>query len=591
MKLYATILILALGPWCLPARAETAPVCPPLDVEVFKAFLKSIDDGKGPNPAALGGRSVSGVQHSLGIPHDLQRKDTRMLCLQCERNYGANAWDVIQVDHTGHGSNYCARTSAKMINHYYGGTITADRLTYWMLVEYPDSNKKDWPIEYQQWHHYNSGCEMDPWACGFSYNDWSKFSSGDVKPTIVQIRSWIDGGHPVQVIIPGHSLVIDGYEEGTNNIHLLDPWSYWDGNDSHDGTGWRSYYGAYLNINFYYVWPTRAQVPSPRNDEASVSADSDGDGIVDFDEINRFHTSAYSSDSDGDGVPDKKEIISYCFDAAGNNCINHRIGDVWTCKVKVTHDPCGYVYNPRATGVPFASLPAGWTCPNCGNAKSGFTQNIDPDTQTMRDLVAANPDPDNDGLRAERDPNSDNDGATDGQEDTNRNGIFEASLGETDPFDFRDFHSPNIIRSDRDLMAKRYAVVGHDLLIHGNLYCSGNKALVKTESFGPRLVNVEESAESYHFDRGQAALQGGWVTINLDPVFLQTVTIDERNPPLIRLMPTADCRGLCVGRRTATSFTVKEVGGGTSNATFNWEVAAKRAGYAAERLGKLEPDE
>jgi hypothetical protein len=39
--------------------------------------------------------------------------------------------------------------------------------------------------------------------------------------------------------------------------------------------------------------------------------DSDGDGITDFDEIERFGTNPYSIDSDGDGMDDKKEIFDY----------------------------------------------------------------------------------------------------------------------------------------------------------------------------------------------------------------------------------------------------------------------------------------
>ena len=374
-------------------------------------------------------------------------------------------------------------------------------------------------------------------------------------------------------------------------MHLLDPWSIWDGNDSHDGMGWRNYWGAYLGtydgdpngINFAYVYPTRAQVPSPRNDEASVSTDSDGDGIMNFDEAYRFHTSAYSSDTDGDGVPDKKEIISYVFDAAGNNCINARIGGVYTCNVKVTHDPCHYIYYPAASG-PFANLPAGWTCPSCGNAKSGFNQNIHPSSQAMRDLVAANADSDRDGLRAELDCNSDNDGSDDGEEDTNHNGIYEPSLGETDPANFWDWKSLGIIKANRDLMAKRYIVVGGDLMVRGNFYCSGSKALIDTPTYGPRAVYVEESAESWHFDRGQARLTDGSVTIRFEPVFLQTVTMNAEHPPVIRLTPTADCRGLFVSHWTVEGFTIKELAGGKSNASFNWEAAAKRKGYAGERL-------
>ena len=53
-------------------------------------------------------------------------------------------------------------------------------------------------------------------------------------------------------------------------------------------------------------------------------------------------------------------------------------------------------------------------------------------------------------------------------------------------------------------------------------------------------------------------------------------------------MPTSDCAGLYVSRWTSSSFTVREVGGGKSNASFNWEVAAQRKDCAGERLQPLE---
>jgi len=86
----------------------------------------------------------------------------------------------------------------------------------------------------------------------------------------------------------------------------------------------------------------------------------------------------------------------------------------------------------------------------------------------------------------------------------------------------RERRPPGWSTSD-DLQASDDLLVGGDLLVKGNLYCSGNKAVMHTESCT------------------------GW---------------------------------------TATSFTVKEVDGGTSNTTFDWEIAAPRKGYETERLEK-----
>jgi hypothetical protein len=97
--------------------------------------------------------------------------------------------------------------------------------------------------------------------------------------------------------------------------------------------------------------------------------------VVDFDEINRFHTNPNSQDSDGDLIFDKQEIRSYTFLANG-------------------------AY----------------------------------DASNARD-----PNPDwifGDSNRAELDTDSDNGGTVDGLEDLNRNGVVDA--GETDPLNFFD---------------------------------------------------------------------------------------------------------------------------------------------------------
>jgi len=50
---------------------------------------------------------------------------------------------------------------------------------------------------------------------------------------------------------------------------------------------------------------------------------------------------------------------------------------------------------------------------------------------------------------------------------------------------------------------------------------------------------------------------------------------------------TSECNGMYAAEKTATSFTVRELRGGTSNATFDWEVAAKRKGYEDVRLAPV----
>ena len=122
-----------------------------------------------------------------------------------------------------------------------------------------------------------------------------------------------------------------------------------------------------------------------------------------------------------------------------------------------------------------------------------------------------------------------------------------------------------------------------------NLLVRGAKAaLVPTEHFGNRTTYCEEATEIYFFDRGEAQLGNGVVTVELDTIFLETVTIDDAHPMLVQVTLLSDCNGVYVSQRTATSFTVKELVGGSSNARFMWEVAAKRKGYEDIRLEEVE---
>lgn len=124
-----------------------------------------------------------------------------------------------------------------------------------------------------------------------------------------------------------------------------------------------------------------------------------------------------------------------------------------------------------------------------------------------------------------------------------------------------------------------------DLLVKGDLQVNGAKsALVKTDESAVRAVYSDESAEVYLFDRGRGKLVNGRATIPLDPVFLQTVTVNARHPLWVQITPTGPCNGVYVKETTADGFTVEELLGGRSGATFNWEVGAKRRGYEDRRL-------
>lgn len=320
----------------------------------------------------------------LGITWQLQHKDTGMLDLQGSTETGQARWDAAHEDDgdevSGNGiprivnrldEMYCVRASTAMIASYYGGELSQDRISYEFFRGEDENPETDLghgngPIESEisEWLNWALG---DPHAITYT----------SFKPSFDLIKQWIDEGRPIGNIVPGHMRVIDGYSDnvlGLDFVHVLDPVL---------GSQWRLY--SRQTIIAAWVGPAGTDgAPNVRSDEDDDSDgtpdtidDSDGDGIVDFDERYRFPGLNYiDDDSDVDGVLDKLDLREYVFDQDGSYRLNQETeGD------------------------------ADW---------------------------------DGDGFRKEADPDNDNDGSLDGCEDTNGNGKYESGLGETNNFNAGD---------------------------------------------------------------------------------------------------------------------------------------------------------
>jgi regulation of enolase protein 1 (concanavalin A-like superfamily) len=318
----------------------------------------------------VGGASLTS-RVELGVAPQLQHKDSLMLCLEGCNRYGQDRWDSAHEDDgdhvvgngnpvrvSSHDDMYCTRASISVIADYFGGHLSQDRISFY---QYGGGEPEDdlehgrgmWPCE--------SVTQGSTTRCAFGWalNDSIPISSRG-KPTFDQVRSWIDNNGPILIVENGdaHSVVMDGYDTNGNLAHRIDPWT-----PSGSWISWDTW-----RVSEYHVPPVGA---SARSDEASFSADSDGDGITDFDEINRFCTDPNDPDTDNDDIEDKVEIAAYVFDSGG-------------------------AWNYRE--------PADWESPP-------------------------------DGLRMECDWDNDGDGSSDGYEDGNRNGIYEPHLYETSNFD------------------------------------------------------------------------------------------------------------------------------------------------------------
>ena len=108
-------------------------------------------------------------------------------------------------------------------------------------------------------------------------------------------------------------------------------------------------------------------------------------------------------------------------------------------------------------------------------------------------------------------------------------------------------------------------------------------AVVRTENHGDRMLYKTESPEVWFEDFGSGELANGLATVELDPIYLETVTIDDAHPLRVVVTVTGPSPGVFV-EKSSRGFTVRELSGGRGCATFDWRVAAKRTGLEDARL-------
>ncbi len=269
-----------------------------------------------------------GAEKVLGIARVRQNKDSYMLGLDGApegdptTNAPENAWDSPApctqppcADYTKfrHGRMYCLRASVRMMASYYNGgqVLSMDRISYHIYEEWPGNTRTDShdgiPDNDLGFDTGTTFPEEEDEAISWALN--TTIHAPASKPAFSQIKGWIDANRPVMFRRPGHIMVIDGYRDNASGqfIHVLDP------DQPPDLERWQDYNTQ--TIEGY--WPGPASGVG-RADETSVWTDSDGDGIMDFDESVRFNLDPYDPDTDGDWVNDKQDMREYVFDHAGN---------------------------------------------------------------------------------------------------------------------------------------------------------------------------------------------------------------------------------------------------------------------------------
>jgi hypothetical protein len=130
------------------------------------------------------------------------------------------------------------------------------------------------------------------------------------------------------------------------------------------------------------------------------------------------------------------------------------------------------------------------------------------------------------------------------------------------------------------------ALVGGDLAVSGDFVVVGTKsAVVATEDYGRRTLYAVESPGNWFEDFGSAQLVDGQAVVDIEPVYAQTVNLDEAYH--VYLTPLCDQPVLLfVSLKDATSFTVQGVtlDGQPAQCGFDYRIVARRRGYEDIRL-------
>jgi len=118
----------------------------------------------------------------------------------------------------------------------------------------------------------------------------------------------------------------------------------------------------------------------------------------------------------------------------------------------------------------------------------------------------------------------------------------------------------------------------------GNMSCTGQIKTLVAAGGGLRTVETYavQSPENWMEDFGSGELKTGVAVVTIDSAFAETVSGD--NSYHVFITPNGDSKGLYVIAKTATTFEVRESGGGTSSLSFDYRIVAKRRGYEKQRL-------
>jgi hypothetical protein len=110
------------------------------------------------------------------------------------------------------------------------------------------------------------------------------------------------------------------------------------------------------------------------------------------------------------------------------------------------------------------------------------------------------------------------------------------------------------------------------------IYGTGTVSTIMNTREGRKTLFAPEMPEAYFEDVGEGQLINGKCRINLDPLFLDCIIVNEQYPLRVFVQLEDDCNGVYV-KKDRTGFDVYELQNGRSNARFSYRVLGKWKGY------------
>ncbi len=112
--------------------------------------------------------------------------------------------------------------------------------------------------------------------------------------------------------------------------------------------------------------------------------------------------------------------------------------------------------------------------------------------------------------------------------------------------------------------------------------------IIPTKEHGRVTLTCPESPEYWYIDYGSVKLVNGKAHVDLDPILLDVIVVDEQNPlKIITQVNIVECNGVAVINKTVNGFDIVELRGGTSSGEIDYQIVAKpKTNYGEGRFSQ-----